>query len=111
MKDVLNLNKNQKDFNNNFKSRMKKNNEEEKLLIQNLKRFVYFKDNKVIGFIKFERDITPPVDGYYFKCNFNMKIEVQISGIILNSNKYLKTQIDMYDSDEYITNMKKIFKN
>ena len=111
LKDVLNLNKNQKDFNNNFKSRMKKNNEEEKLLIQNLKRFVYFKDNKVIGFIKFERDITPPVDGYYFKCNFNMKIEVQISGIILNSNKYLKTQIDMYDSDEYITNMKKIFKN
>ena len=72
---------------------------------------MFFKDNKIVGFIKFPQNITPPVNGYYFNCNFNVKIEVHISGIILNRNKYLKTQIDMYDSDEYITQMKKILKN
>ena len=39
-----------------------------------------------------------------------MKIEVEIAGIILNRNKYLKTQIDIYDSDEYIAKMKHLFK-
>ena len=39
-----------------------------------------------------------------------MKIEVEITGIILKRNKYLKTQIDLYDSDEYIAKMKNIFK-
>ena len=39
-----------------------------------------------------------------------MKIEVDITGIILNRNKYLKTQIDFYDSDEYIADMKNLFK-
>ena len=43
-------------------------------LIEELKKFVFFKDNKVVGFIKFENDITPPVNGYYFNCEFNTKI-------------------------------------
>ena len=77
---------------------------------EGLKKFVYFKDDKIVGFIKFSKNITPPVEGYYFNCNFNMKIEVQITGVILNRNRYLKTQIDIYDSDEYIAHMKNIFK-
>ena len=76
-----------------------------------MKKFIYFKNNKIVGFIKFGKNITPPVRGYYFNCNFNVKIEVHISGIILNRNKYLKTQIDLYDSEEYIKTMKNIFKN
>ncbi len=39
-----------------------------------------------------------------------MKIQVEIAGIFLNRNKYLKTQIDLYDSDEYIAKMKEAFK-
>ena len=80
-------------------------------LIEEIKKFVYFKDNKVIGFIKFAHDITPNVNGYYFNCEYNMKIEVDIAGIILNSNKYLKTQFDIYDSKQYISQMKNLFKN
>ena len=80
------------------------------MFIEELKKFFFFKDNKVAGFIKFGQDITPPVNGYYFNCEYNMKIEVEIAGIILNRNKYLKTQIDLYDSNEYITKMKNIFK-
>ena len=37
-------------------------------------------------------------------------MEVEITGIILNRNKYLKTQIDLYDSEEYIAKIKNIFK-
>ena len=95
-----------------IKEIMKLNEKEnKKLMIETLKKFVYFKDNKVVGFIKFAKNITPPVNGYYFKCNFNIKIEVHISGMIINRNKYLKTEIDLYDSDEYIKKMKEIFKN
>ena len=75
-----------------------------------MKKFVYFKDNKVVGFIKFVYNIVPPVNGYYFKCNYNFKIKVEITGIVLSSNKYLKIDIDLYDSEEYITKMKQIFK-
>ena len=84
---------------------------EKMLLIENIKKFVYFNDNKVVGFIKFAQDITPNVNGYYFNCEYNMKIDVDIEGIILNRNKYLKTPIDLYDSEEYITHMKNSFKN
>ena len=35
-----------------------------------------------------------------------MRAHVDIEGIILNRNKYLKVQIDKYDSKEYITHMK-----
>ena len=109
MKDVLNLNENENDFKNDFKSKIN-NKYDVKLLNEGLKKFVYFKDDKIIGFIKFSKNITPPVEGFYFNCNFNMKIEVQITGVILNRNRYLKTQIDIYDSDEYIAHMKNIFK-
>ena len=40
-----------------------------------------------------------------------MKIDVQISGVIINRNKCLKTQIDMYDSEKYIAEMKKLLKS
>ena len=40
-----------------------------------------------------------------------MRIDVDIEGIILNRNKYLKVPIDIYDSKEYITHMKNLFKN
>ena len=110
VKEIFNADKHQKDFTNNFKTKLEKD-DEEKIINDNLKKFVYFKDNKIVGFIKFAKDITPPVEGYYFKCDYNLKIEVEITGIILNRNRYLKTQIDMYDSDEYITQMKKILKN
>ena len=109
-KDALNLNDNLSYLKNDFKKKFSINEEQESLLIEELKKFVFFKDNKVVGFIKFENDITPPVNGYYFNCEFNTKIEVEIAGIILNRNKYLKTQIDLYDSDEYIAKMKETFK-
>ena len=108
IKECLNINEKQIRMENDFTSKIDK--KETELLIENLKKFVYFKDNKVIGFIKFGEDITPPVNGYYFNCEYNMKIQVEITGIVLNRNKYLKTQIDLYDSDEYIAKMKGIFK-
>ena len=110
VKDILNLNDNINNMNNKFVSKLN-SPEHKKWLVNNLKKFVFFKENKVVGFIKFAQNITPPINGYYFQCNYNIKIEVQIAGIILNRNRYLKTLIDVYDSDEYISNMKKIFKN
>ena len=110
LQDCLNLNYNEKNMQNDFKEKIYLNEEQKSLLIEELKKFVFFKDNKVAGFIKFGQDITPPVNGYYFNCEYNMKIQVEIAGIVLNRNKYLKTQIDLYDSDEYIAKMKKIFK-
>ena len=110
MKDILNINYNQNEIINNFSPKLIRP-EYEKILIDNLKKFVYFKDNKVVGFIKFAYNILPPVKGYYFKCNYNIKINVEVAGIILSSNKYLKTQVDLYDSEEYISKMKKIFKS
>ena len=95
VKDALNLNENDRNFKNDFISKIKNNNDEKLLLNEELKKFVYFKDDKIVGFIKFAKNITPPVEGYYFICEFNMKIDVQISGVIINRNKCLKTQIDM----------------
>ena len=109
-KDCLKLNANVKDVDICYKRKYSINQEQISLFIEELKKFVFFKDNKVVGFIKFGKDITPPVNGYYFNCEYNMKIEVEITGIILNRNKFLKTQIDLYDSDEYIAKMKNIFK-
>ena len=80
-------------------------------IIKDVKKFVYFKDDKVVGFIKFAQDITPNVNGYYFNCEYNMRIDVDISGILIDRNKYLKTPIDLYDSEDYITHMKNLFKN
>ena len=85
------------------------NNISEKIK-EEIKKFVYFKDNKIVGFIKFKEDITPPVKGYYFKCNFNLKIDAFIPGLILSSDnkKSIKTKIDFYDSDNYVKEMKKL---
>ena len=109
-KECLNLDPKDKDQDIDYTRKYSINKEQMSLLIEELKKFVFFKDNKVVGFIKFGNDITPPVNGYYFNCEFNIKVEVEITGIILNRNKCLKTQIDLYDSDEYITNMKNLFK-
>ena len=110
VKEILNINDKQYSVHNKYTPNLKKP-EYETILIENLKKFVYFKDNKVVGFIKFAYNIVPPVNGYYFKCNYNVKAKVEIAGIILSSNKYLKIDIDLYDSEEYITKMKQIFKN
>ena len=109
VEDILKLKEVKKELKNDFEAKI--SNEDKELIIKNLKKFVFFKDNKIVGFIKFPQNITPPVNGYYFNCNFNVKIEANISGIILNRNKDLKTQIDLYDSEEYIKKMKNIFKN
>ena len=75
---------------------------------EELKKFVYFKNNKIIGFIKFKNDITPPVDGYYFKCDYNLKLDIKLTGCLsYYNNNILKTKIDLYDGNEYIENMKK----
>ena len=75
---------------------------------EELKKFVYFKNNKIIGFIKFKNDITPPVDGYYFKCDYNLKLDIKLTGSLsYYNNNILKTKIDLYDGNEYIENMKK----
>ena len=42
----------------------------EKIVVENLTDLVCFKGDKNVGFIKFEQNITPPFDGYYFKCDF-----------------------------------------
>ena len=109
VEDILKLKEVKKELKNDFEAKI--SNEDKELIIKNLKKFVFFKDNKIVGFIKFPQNITPPVNGYYFNCNFKVKIEANISGIILNRNKNLKTQIDLYDSEEYIKKMKNIFKN
>ena len=77
------------------------NNINKEQIKEELQKFVYFKEDKIIGFIKFKNDITPPVDGYYFKCDFNLKVDYNSSKNILNE------KIDFYDGDEYIQNMKK----
>ena len=109
VKDILNLNYNQNNIWNKFETKISKP-EYEKIIDDSWKKFVYFKDDKVVGFIKFAYNIVPPINGYYFKCNYNIKIKLEINGIILSSKKYLKTKVDLYDSEEYVSTMKKIFK-
>ena len=85
------------------------NNINEKIK-EEIKKFVYFKDNKIVGFIKFKENFTPPIKGHYFKCNFNLKIDASIPGLILSSDnkKSIKTKIGFYDSENYIKEMKKL---
>jgi len=86
----------------------KKNNINNEEIKEGIQKFVYFKDNKIVGFIKFKNNITPPVDGYYFKCKYNLKLDLNISKCIQDINKnVLKNEIDFYDGNEYIENMKK----
>ena len=82
------------------------NNEQIKEEIQ---KFVYFKDNKIIGFIKFKNNITPPVNGYYFKCDYTLKIDMEVSNNFKgNYQNVFKNKIDFYDGKKYIENMKKL---
>lgn len=59
--------------------------------------------------MKFIRDITPPVQGYYFNCQYNFKINIHVSGIIFDQEKQMKTDIEFYDGEEYVKKMKKLF--
>ena len=88
----------------------KENNDINNKIKEEILKFVYFKDNKVVGFIKFGGNITPPVNGYYFKCGYNLKIKTKIPGII-SSNESVKTvklKLDFYDGENYIQEMKKL---
>ena len=115
-KDLMKFNQPNKVINQSFSGNInddKKNQKDEvKLdkneLKENLKKFVFFKNEKIIGFIKFAQDITPPVKGYYFKCSFNFKVEIHMSGMIYNQDKSIKNLIDFYDGKDYINKMKKL---
>ena len=72
-----------------------KNNINKEQIKKEIQKFVYFKDNKIVGFIKFINNIAPPVNGYYFKCYYNLKFDVKISNCIQDTNKnVLKNEID-----------------
>ena len=88
----------------------KENNNINDKIKEELLKFIFFKDNKIVGFIKFKENITPPVNGYYFKCDFNLKIETMIPGLISNSDnkKAVKLKLDFYDGEKYILDMKKL---
>lgn len=81
------------------------NNVNKEQIKEELQKFVYFKEDKIIGFIKFKNNITPPIDGYYFKCDFNLKVDGK--NALDFSKNLLKEKIDFYDGDVYIQNMKK----
>ena len=53
-------------------------------------------------FIKFIDIITPPVNGYYFKYQYNVKIIIHI----LDQDKIFKSEIDFFDEEAYIQKMK-----
>ena len=76
---------------------------------EELRKFIYFKDNQVVGFARFKGNITPPVKGYYFNCYFNYKLKIHLSGVLIDNKKYYKSEIDYYDGEEYIQEMKKLF--
>ena len=83
--------------------------EKENEIKELMKKFVFFNGDKVIGFIKFKEDITPPVNGYYFKCKFNIEIEIQFPESILNMKRKIKHKIDFYDGEKYVKKMKELF--
>ena len=101
-KDLMKLNQPEKVINQNFSGNINddKNNQKEETkldeseLKENLKKFVFFRNEKIIGFIRFVQDITPPVNGHYFNCNYNFKVEVHMSGMLYNQDKSIKNQID-----------------
>ena len=117
-KDILKLNADTNEFKENehfitdFNKTVIKNCTEKELkeINEEMKKYIYFKDDKVIGFVKFINNITPPVNGYYFNCNFNFKINIHVSGVVLDQEKSLKNIIEMYDGEEYVKNMKNLLK-
>ena len=86
LKDIMNINDKINNVENIFEPKLE-NEQYQKELDDNLKKFVYFKNDKVVGFAKFSKNITPPVEGYYFRCNYYIKINVKIAGIILNRKR------------------------
>ena len=88
----------------------KENNDINNKIKEEILKFVYFKDNKVVGFTKFGGNIAPPVNGYYFKCGYKLKIKTKIPGIISSneSGKTVKLKLDFYDGENYIKKMKKL---
>ena len=119
IREIMRLDTEKKEFNEDeeiitkFNKSLNLNYNEKDLKegMEQLKKFVYFKDKKVVGFVKFVRDITPPIHGYYFNCDYNFQVNIHISGMIYNQNKTLKTNIGFYDGEEYIKKMKKLFKS
>ena len=113
-KDIMKLNQNERVIYEGFRGNINKKNQKDEIkldnneLKENLKKFVFFKNEKIIGFIRFAQDITPPVNGYYFNCNFNFKVEIHMSGMIFNQDKSIKNQIDFYDGNDYNNKMKKL---
>lgn len=92
-------------FKSNTSTSKEINNINKEQIKEELQKFVYFKEDKIIGFIKFKNNITPPVDGYYFKCDFNLKVDGK--NALDFSKILLKEKIDFYDGDVYIQNCKK----
>ena len=119
IKEIMRLDAEKKEFNEdeNISTKFNKslnlnyNEKELKEGMEELKKFVYFKDKKVVGFVKFVKDITPPVHGYYFNCDFSFKVTIHISGMIYDKDKAIKTDIEFYDGAEYIKKMKMLFKS
>ena len=117
MREIMNANPKENEFKydvsvnplnplNNEESESDKNNDNDNDIKDEMSKFVYFKDKKIIGFIKFIDNITPPVNGYYFKCQYNVKIIIHIAGVILDQDKIFKSEIDFFDGEEYIQKMK-----
>ena len=49
------------------------------------------------------------MNGYYFKCDFTLKLDIKIPNCIKDTSKnVLKNEIDFYDGNEYIEKMKKL---
>ena len=116
-KEILKLDGEKDEFNEdiNIASKFEKSinklydEKELKEISEELKKFVYFQDNKVAGFVKFPTNITPPVNGYYFNCSYNIYFNVHVSGVLIDHDKTLKNTIDFYDGNKYIQKMKKFF--
>ena len=87
-----------------FKALKEKNNiNNNEQIKEEIQKFVYFKDNKIIGFIKFKNNITPPMNGYYFKCDYTLKIDIEVSKKFKDYNQNVfKNKIDFFDGKEYI---------
>ena len=92
-----------------YKIGTKEVKEKENEIKELMKKFVYFNGDKVIGFVKFKEDITPPVNGYYFSCIFNIQIEIKFPDSFINMNRMIKHKIDFYDREKYIKQMKELF--
>ena len=49
------------------------------------------------------------MNGYYFKCDYTLKMDLEVSKKIKDYNQnIIKKTIDFYDGKEYIGNMKKL---